>query len=57
MAITDSQRSPTSDIEDYILQFAEQFGAGELEVIAYLQTTSGAQNTQCSLDEIDVNFK
>jgi len=51
-----AHRSTESELENNILQFGSQFGPGELEVIAYLETDSD-QLTPCGVDEIDVNYK
>ncbi len=52
----ESHRNIASEVTDNIQQFATQFGAGELEVIGYLKSDP-SQSNQCSIDEIDINYK
>ncbi len=53
---TDTDRSPASDLENHILQFETQFGAGPLEVIGYLKSNA-SQSAQCRIDDIDIRYK
>jgi len=52
----DNYRSTASDLENHAVQFATQFGPGELEVISYLKSNLSG-NSQCTIDEIDVGYK
>ena len=51
-----THRNTGSDLTDNILQFQSQFGAGSLQIKGYLKSNA-SQNTQCSIEEIDINFK
>ncbi len=55
-ASSESDRNIASDVTNNIKQFETQFGSGELEVIGYLRSDL-SQTSQCSIDEIDVNYE